>query len=430
MMAPIGEVTNVNSQWRVLTLDYLDPPASIEDVVHLVEMSGAATGVAYSRSDIVQALHEHQPAAVAVTAGALVGAIVAQVSGADAHLMTLALHPDWRKRGIGSALLRQLDQEVIHRGALRLLAFVHSGQVGELAFANQGFTHVDGVHLYLRDASMVPEELAIVERFGGQVLPEGLWESLKGFSSAKDVLDRRVIAPLAHTELADRLGLVPPAAVMLFGPPGTGKTSFARAIASRLSWAFVELHPSLLGHGPDGARALRDALAELGRVDRLVCFIDEADEIASDRSERPDSQSLVNELLKAIPTFKSRPDRLMVMATNSIAAIDKALLRPGRFDLIIPVGAPNQTERAELASEFLPAGDPADVATATAGFTPADFALAAQRGAQLAFDRAVSGGAPQIGADDVRDAIALTRASVSSEALEQFAQEAEHFSRL
>jgi GNAT superfamily N-acetyltransferase len=429
-MAPIGEVTNVNSQWRVLTLDYLDPPASIEDVVHLVEMSGAATGVAYSRSDIVQALHEHQPAAVAVTAGALVGAIVAQVSGADAHLMTLALHPDWRKRGIGSALLRQLDQEVIHRGALRLLAFVHSGQVGELAFANQGFTHVDGVHLYLRDASMVPEELAIVERFGGQVLPEGLWESLKGFSSAKDVLDRRVIAPLAHTELADRLGLVPPAAVMLFGPPGTGKTSFARAIASRLSWAFVELHPSLLGHGPDGARALRDALAELGRVDRLVCFIDEADEIASDRSERPDSQSLVNELLKAIPTFKSRPDRLMVMATNSIAAIDKALLRPGRFDLIIPVGAPNQTERAELASEFLPAGDPADVATATAGFTPADFALAAQRGAQLAFDRAVSGGAPQIGADDVRDAIALTRASVSSEALEQFAQEAEHFSRL
>ncbi len=430
MMLAIGEVTTVNSQWRVLTLDYLDPPASIEDVVHLVEMSGAATGVAYSRSDIVQALHEHQPAAVAVTAGALVGAIVAQVSGPDAHLMTLALHPDWRKRGIGSALLRQLDQEVIHRGALRLLAFVHSGQVGELAFSNQGFTHVDGVHLYLRDASMVPEELAIVERFGGQVLPEGLWESLKGFSSAKDVLDRRVIAPLAHTELADRLGLVPPAAVMLFGPPGTGKTSFARAIASRLSWAFVELHPSLLGHGPDGARALRDALAELGRVDRLVCFIDEADEIASDRSERPDSQSLVNELLKAIPTFKSRPDRLMVMATNSIAAIDKALLRPGRFDLIIPVGAPNQSERAELASEFLPAGDPADVASATTGFTPADFALAAQRGAQLAFDRAVSGGSPQIGADDVQDAIALTRASVSPEALEQFALEAEHFSRL
>ena len=120
----------------------------------------------------------------------------------------------------------------------------------------------------------------------------------------------------------------------------------------------------------------------------------------------------------------------MVMATNSIAAIDKALLRPGRFDLIIPVGAPNETERADLASEFLPSADPQDVAAKTTGFTPADFALAAQRAAQIAFDRAVSGGSPTIGADDVLVAIALTRASVSPEALDQFAVEAEHFSRL
>src|ERR1035438_8263906 len=180
---------------------------------------------------------------------------------------------------------------------------------------------------------------------------------MKGFSSAKGILDRRVVAPLAHTELADQLGLVPPAAILLFGPPGTGKTSFARAMASRLSWAFVELHPSLLGQGIEGARSLRDGLAELGTVDRLVCFIDEADEIASDRSERPDSQPLVNELLKAIPVFQSRPDRLMVMATNSIAAIDQALLRPGRFDLIIPVGAPVESERADLAKELLSAGN-------------------------------------------------------------------------
>ena len=266
---------------------------------------------------------------------------------------------------------------------------MHPGQPGEMAFSNQGFTHLDGLHLYMREASMVPEELAVVERFGGHVPGGGLWESMKGFSAAKGILDRRVVAPLAHAELADKLGLVPPAAVLLFGPPGTGKTSFARAIASRLSWAFVELHPSLLGQGVDGARALHDALADLGKVDRLVCFIDEADEIASDRSERLDSQPLVNELLKAIPVFKSRPQRLMVMATNSIAAIDPALLRPGRFDLIIPVGAPDEDERADLAAEFLTGADPKEVADRTAGFTPADFSLVAQRSAQLAFDRAL-----------------------------------------
>ena len=214
------------------------------------------------------------------------------------------------------------------------------------------------------------------------------------------------------------------------GPPGTGKTSFARAIASRLSWAFVELHPSLLGQGVEGARALRDALAELGRVDRLVTFIDEADEIASDRSERPDSQPLVNELLKAVPQFKSRPDRLMVMATNSIAAIDPALLRPGRFDLIVPVGAPDEDERAELAAEFLPAGDPAVVAARTPGFTPADFALVAQRAAQLAFDRALDGQAAAVIADDILAAVDATRPSVSAESAERFAGEAATFARL
>lgn len=416
--------------WRVLKLDHRDPMAPFEEIVRLIDMAGRATAAGYSRSDVVEALQEQQPAAVAVASGRLVGAAVARVVGHDAHLVALALHPEWRNRGIGSALLKKLDEVVIHRGATRLLALLGEGQVGEIAFLNQGFSRIEGLQLYERGVSMVPEDLAIVERYGGHFPPSGLWKAMKGFSSTKRLLEQRVVAPLSHPELAAEIGLAPPTAVLLFGPPGTGKTSFARAIASRLSWAFVELHPSLLGQGVAGAAALREALVDLDAVDRLVCFIDEADELASDRADRPENQAMVNELLKSIPSFKARPQRLMVMATNSIATIDPAILRPGRFDLIVPVGAPDPSGRAELAAELVPAGDPNVIAGRTEGFTPADYALVAQRSAQLAFDRAIQGGDATITEDDVLAAVAATRPSVSQEAAERFEIESKRYARL
>lgn len=418
------------TSWRVFGVDHREPVAPLEDVVRLIELAGTATAVPYGRSDVVEALNEQQPAAVAVAQGRLVGAATARVVGRDAYLLALAIHPKWRHRGLGSALLRQLDQEIVHHGAHRLLALVEPGQVGGVAFANQGFTRTDGLHLYVRSASMVPEELAIVERHGGHFPLSGLWEAMKGFSVTKDLLERRIVAPLSHPELAERVSLQPPAAVMLFGPPGTGKTSFARAIASRLSWAFVEIHPSLLGEGAEAASTLRQTLSDLLHVEHLVCFIDEADEIASARSARPESQPIVNELLKATPAFKARPGRLMVMATNSIAAIDPALLRPGRFDLIIPVGAPDDVGRAELAAELLPVCDPMDIAARTEGFTPADFALAAQRASQLAFERGLTGGAAEVSAADCLAAVQATRPSVDPVADASFAEETETYARL
>ena len=417
--------------WRVQRVDHRDPLAPVEGIVRLIDLAGTATTAAYSRSDVVEALNEQQPAAVAFGSGQLVGVAVARVAGRDADLLALALHPAWRNRGIGSALLRELDQEAIHHGALRMLALVEPGQVGEVAFActrvssgSTDSTSTSGLPPWCPRSSRSSSATA------GTSPPAGLWEEMKGFSTTKELLERRIVAPLAHAELADSVGLRAPAAVMLFGPPGTGKTSFARAMASRLSWAFVELHPSLLGPGTAGAATLRAALDDLVHVDRLVCFIDEADEIASARASRPESQPIVNELLKAIPAVKSRPGRLMVMATNSIASIDPAMLRPGRFDLIIPIGAPDAAGRAELAAEFLESCDAEDIAGRTEGFTPADFALAAQRASQLAFERALAGGAPAVTSADCVDGVSRTRPSVQEEAAAAFEEEAAAFARL
>ena len=106
----------MTTAWRILALGDRDPVAPVDDVVGLVDRAGTSTGAAYGRSDVVEALYEHEPAVVAVTpAGDLVGAVVARVSGSDAHVVAFAIHPDWRRQGIGSALLRQLDQSFVRQ---------------------------------------------------------------------------------------------------------------------------------------------------------------------------------------------------------------------------------------------------------------------------------------------------------------------------
>ena len=95
-------------------------------IVRLIDLSGPATGAAYSRSDVVEALHEHQPAVVAVSSsGTLVGAVVARVSGPDAHLIDpRAPSCTGASRASARPSSARLDQEIIHRGARRLLAVV------------------------------------------------------------------------------------------------------------------------------------------------------------------------------------------------------------------------------------------------------------------------------------------------------------------
>ena len=100
--------TMTTDGWRVLSLDHRDPVAPLEAVVELIDLAGTSVAVPYGRSDVVEALNEHQPAAVAVTSGSggttLVGAAVARAAGHDAYLLAFALHPGWRHKGIGSAL--------------------------------------------------------------------------------------------------------------------------------------------------------------------------------------------------------------------------------------------------------------------------------------------------------------------------------------
>jgi SpoVK/Ycf46/Vps4 family AAA+-type ATPase len=228
-----------------------------------------------------------------------------------------------------------------------------------------------------------------------------------------------------------------PATVLLFGPPGTGKTTFAKAIAGRLGWPFIELLPSKLESGAESMSAeLRSAMSELLQLDHAVVFIDEFDEIASAREHQPATKGVVNELLKMIPNYRSSPGHLLVCATNFVGDIDSAVLRPGRFDLVIPIGPPDLSARRSLSEAALAPLDQRGVdieklAKITDGYTPGDIELASQRAAAAAFDRIRESAEPAyISSEDLDAAGARTRASVSADIRERFAEEVERFARI
>jgi AAA+ superfamily predicted ATPase len=286
----------------------------------------------------------------------------------------------------------------------------------------------------LAEVSTAPVLLAV----GGRVIPPGLWDDLRGMDEAKEIIERRVILPLAEPELAARHAVEQPKAIVLFGPPGTGKTTFAKGIASRLGWPFVEIQPSEIG--AEGAERQAKLLAEtfdrLLELPEAVVFVDEVEDIASIRhEERRVSPNITNEFLKQIPRMRESPHHLLVCATNSVGMLDPAFLRPGRFDYVLPVGPPNDEARASIWARYVGeiTDEPVDVPVlveASPLFTPADIEWAARKAAQRAFEREhFAGGGSRATTEDFLSAIAETRATLTPAMVAEFDADTTRFSR-
>ncbi|MFE0515625.1 ATP-binding protein, partial [Streptomyces sp. NPDC058964] len=349
-------------------------------------------------SEVMAAAKAGQTAVVAVVGDELVGMAVAQAYGKRGWILLVALASRWREQGIGSALLAEVERRLRALGIRHISALLPGHAAGTKALENSGYRFRDDLIYYEKLEPPETANAGVLEALGGRMLPEGLWDGMAGMEREKQVVERRVVLPLTEPELADRYGVVPPKAIILFGPPGTGKTSFAKAVASRLGWPFVELFPSrLAADTTEGlAAALRGAFADLAELDSVLLFIDEVEEIAGVRSGKAvdPGHGVTNELLKLIPVFREQDARLLACATNSVRSLDAAFLRPGRFDYVIPIGPPDPTARAAIWGRYLRApSDAVDVVQlvkASEMFTPADIQFAARKGAQAAFEQEVA----------------------------------------
>jgi SpoVK/Ycf46/Vps4 family AAA+-type ATPase len=243
---------------------------------------------------------------------------------------------------------------------------------------------------------ITPQLGNILKYMGAQTISRELWDTISDSQPPKQLVQRRIIQPLMEEGLSLKHGVVLPKAIVFFGPPGTGKTHFAKAIAGILTWKFIEISPSMLmadGVEKIGAN-LRGVMEEARNLDEVVLFIDEFEEIAGSRdtADRID-KSITNEFLKQIPLFKSQQNKiLLVCATNYIRDLDAVMLRPGRFDCIIPVGGLDRKGRTTILEHYLAKLNTGQVeldrlVEMTSGFTPADIQYLFQQVAHFAFEQ-------------------------------------------
>ncbi|MEO2152549.1 MAG: AAA family ATPase, partial [Thermococcus sp.] len=213
-------------------------------------------------------------------------------------------------------------------------------------------------------------------------VPNVRWDDIGGLEDVKQELREAVEWPLKYPEAFQGLGITPPKGILLYGPPGTGKTLLAKAVANESEANFIAIKgPEVLSKWVgESEKNIREIFRKARQAAPTVIFIDEIDAIAPRRGTDVNrvTDRLINQLLTEMDGIQENSGVVVIGATNRPDIIDPALLRPGRFDRLILVPAPDEkarleifkvhTRRVPLAEDV----DLAELAKKTEGYSGAD----------------------------------------------------------
>ncbi len=279
---------------------------------------------------------------------------------------------------------------------------------------------------------------AIKETTGKEASPKTQWElkdkptekldDVAGLNDVKQELREKVIEPFLHPEIYERFKVKVGGGILMYGPPGNGKTYIAKAVAGELDAAFFNVNASQIKDKYVGEteKNLQRLFDEARAHERSVLFLDEVDHLLAKRGNR--KVGTVAQFLSLTDGLLKNTNCMLVLAaTNKPWILDEAVVRPGRLGTHIYVGPPDASAREAIIAlnmKEVPFADDmslADITAQTDGYSGADIAELCDRAKRSALNRQLtSSGEEQVGMEDFAAALEKVRPSITQDLLKQF----------
>ncbi len=256
-------------------------------------------------------------------------------------------------------------------------------------------------------------------------VPNVRWDDVGGLEDAKQELREAVEWPLKHPEAFKRMGIEPPHGILLYGPPGSGKTLLARAVATESEANFISIKgPGLLSKWVgESEKGVRETFRKARMASPAIVFFDEVDAIVPARGsgfgDSHVTERVISQLLTELDGLEKLENVVVLAATNRPDLIDPAVLRPGRFDRLVLVPAPDKKARLEIFkihTKGMPLTKDVDLnalAAETEGYVGSDIAALCREAAMLVLRRDIKG--KEVKMADFRAVMEKIRPSVTEE---------------